>query len=218
MRQPVKANYYWDFDFQDKFGCYLTGDQRPYLAIAGGVLHGDFYLFPRQLFNEQGAVELVRKKDFLHRDQGYSINRAIRDNRQRIVKVIDQKTKRPMRAMPDVVDYRHDHIYDLKTYFINEPPDPGGVFITVDEAPGSVPDGDRSPDFPIPAGYEDAWSNLKRIVQADLDKKYRSQFARYHQAYFQATNRHPTISIYVVLYTKTAVTPQDQPEDSLRKI
>jgi len=217
----VKPNitYHWDFEFQGKFEVDIPEDQRPYLALAGGLLHGDIYGKLAEFFLNQGSFELIRKRDFRHRDRGFSRNRAIRGADLRIVRVIDKKKGKPMMAMPDVVDYRNDRIIDLKTYYLRTPPDEGGIFITVDDVPEAIPSGDKSPnEVEIPKGYEDAWSELKVMIQAELDKKYNTQFERYHHAYFQATGRIPTIHIYVVLYTATKTYEHDRGYGGMRRL
>jgi hypothetical protein len=208
MIRDISANqpvvYYWDFDFQGRFEVDVPDGQKPFLALAGGILHGDFYAQLSALYLNQGAVELKRKKDFVRRDYGFSLNRGIRDANGRIVRVEDQKHRKAMMAMPDIVDYRNDTIIDLKTYYIFTPPQEGGIFVTADDVPHAVPCGDSSPgEVEIPEGYQDSWGDLKCLVERKLDEKYESQFRRYREAYVRATERIPTISVYVVLYTKT---------------
>jgi len=204
----TKVSYFWDFDFQGRFEVDVPDGQKPFLALAGGILHGDFYTKLFELYTNQGAVELRRKKDFGRRDSGFSLNRGIRDINGSIVRVEDQKQRRMMMAMPDVVDYRNDMIIDLKTYYIFAPPEEGGIFVTADDVPNAVPCGGASPiEVEIPVGYQDSWCDLKRIVEGKLDEKYESQFRRYHGAYLQATGRIPTICVYVVLYSRVGSRP-----------
>jgi hypothetical protein len=196
--------YHWDFEFQGRFEVDVPQDQRPYLALAGGLLHGDMYGALSSLFLREGAVELVHKRDFERRDKGFSRNRAIRGADLKVLRVIDEKCGKSMLARPDVVDYRNDRIIDLKTHYIRKPPDDGGILITSEDVTKAAPSGNTSPiEVGIPDGYEDAWGNLKAMIQADLDRKYGSQFQRYHRAYLSAIGRVPEIHIYVVLYTVT---------------
>ena len=74
----ANVTYHWDFEFQGRFEVDLPEDQRPYLALAGGLLHGDIYGKLAELFLNEGSIELVHKRDFRHRDKGFSRNRAIR--------------------------------------------------------------------------------------------------------------------------------------------
>ena len=213
------VTFHWDFDFQGRFEVDVPEDQRPYLAIAGGLLHGDIYRDLAEILIGEGAIELVSKRDFRSRDAGFSRNRAIRGDDLRLVRVVDRKKRKPMAAMPDVVDYRHDRIIDLKTYFIRTAPDPGGIFVTTDQVAQSKPMGDLSPcDSEIPQGYEDAWSGLKTLVQHQLVRKYGSQFARYHEAYCQATGRAPSINVYVVLYALTQHYQRDADYEGMRRM
>lgn len=199
----MRLTFRWDFEFQGQFAVEVPEDLKPYLAMAGSDLHQGWYGGLAELYLSQGAVELKKKKDFKRRDQGFSRNRAIRNNRQRIVKVWDAKKKRLMRAMPDVVDYRHDTIIDLKNHFMKAPPDPGGRFITVEEVGEVIPGEGLPPGFDLPEGHQDAWGELKQGVEAKLSRQYQSQFSRYHRAYQEATGREPHLNIYVVLFCKT---------------
>jgi len=209
----MHVTFRWDFEFQGQFAVEVPEDLRPYLAIAGSDLHGGWYGDLAELFLAQDAIELKKKNDFKRRDKGFSRNRAIRDGKQKIVKVWDEKKKKLMRAMPDVVDYRNDIIIDLKNHFMKAPPDPGGRFVTVEDVGEVVPDDTLPTGFAPPKGYENAWGELKQMVQARLGKKYYSQFSRYHRAYEQATGRTPEINIYVVLFFKTRDTPPDPSEN-----
>lgn len=214
-----QVTYYWDFEFQGQFAVSIPEDKRPYLAIAGGILHGDIYGELGKLLCKQGALELRKKSDFRNRDRGFTKNRAIRGDDLKVVRVMDQKKRKPMMAMPDIVDYRNDTIIDLKTHYLRKPPDEGGIFVTVDDVPGSVPSGEESPqDVEIPHGYEDAWTDLKRLIKRELGKKYESQFNRYHKAYLQATGRNPAINIYVVLYTNTGTCEEEVNEGGIKKL
>ena len=188
-----QVTYYWDFEFQGQFAVRVPEDKRPYLAIAGGVLHGDIYGELSKILCGQGAIELKKKPDFKNRDKGFTKNKAIRGDDLRVIRVMDKKRRKPMMAMPDIVDYRNDTIIDLKTSYIRKPPDEGGIFITVDDAPGSLPSGDSSPeDVEIPHGYEDAWSDLKRLLESELGKKYDSQFNREHYRFVNKIPQDPS--------------------------
>jgi len=200
----LNLQFHWDFDFQGQFEVDVPSDRRPYLAIAGGILHGDIYGKLAQLFLEEGAIELSRKQDFTRRDEGFTRNKAIRSADLKIVRLIDAKTGTPMRAIPDVVDYRNDLIIDLKTYYLRNPPDDGGIFVVaeVPHDPNTMGTA-LHPDAEVPNGYEDAWLDLRAMVETNLRKKYCAQLDRYHRAYLAATGRIPSINIYVVLYALT---------------
>lgn len=215
----LNVNYHWDFEFQGQFKVDVPRDQKPYLALAGGILHGDLYGYLARLFRDEGALELRKRCDFRNRDNGFTTNRAIRGDDLRVVKVMDEKKGKLMMAMPDVVDYRNDVIIDLKTHYFRKPPDQGGRFITANDVSVPTPSGDRSPnEISIPDGYEDAWAELKRFVAVELNKKHESQFMRYHQAYCQATGRVPSINIYVVLYALRSTDYHDRGYGAMRKL
>ncbi len=224
MKERLKisdVNFYWDMDFQSNFILDLPSDKRPLMALAGGVLHGDLYANYKQLM-EEDIVELKKKKDFTNRDNGFSLNRCIRDNQLKLVKVYDAKKKKPMRAMPDIVNYKNDLIIDLKTYYIADttPPDEGGVFLTHPDTPAhELPENTLPTTEEIPDGYEmeNAWEELKRKIEADLFRKYKSQLNRYHEAYHVATSRYPAISIYVILYIKTGTYYHDEEYKGFRR-
>ncbi len=212
--------YHWDFDFQGKFEIDVPENQLPYLAIAGGILHDDIYCKLTEIYLKEGAIELSRKQDFTNRDKGFSRNRAIRGQNLKTIKVFDKKKGKPMMAMPDIVDYRNDLMIDLKTYYLRTPPDKGGKFITIDDVSESetLINDPTSAEFIPPEGYEVAWFDLKEKIQKELEKKYMSQFERYHQAYIQSTNRIPTIHIYVVLYTVTETYEHDDGYRGMKKL
>jgi len=220
LNKQLKISYYWDLDFQADFILDDPEDRRPFIALAGGILHGDLYSKYRELMKKHNAIELRRKKDFKKRDQGYSINRAIRNNNLKIVKVFDQQREKYMRASPDIVDYRKDSIIDLKTYFLKDstPPDEGGIFITSKDAKIVTPTQNTCTDEnTIPKGYEDGWGDLKKRIESKLNKKYESQMNRYHDAYYIATNRHPSMNIYVVLYLSQGTYYHDEEYLGLRR-
>ncbi|MDO9262887.1 MAG: hypothetical protein Q7U02_02895, partial [Desulfosalsimonadaceae bacterium] len=180
-------NFYWEMDFQTGFILDSPIDKRPFLALAGGALHEDLYLYYKQLMEEYGIIELKKKKDFNNRDNGFSLNKCIRDNKLKIVKVYDEKRKKTMRAMPDIVDYSKDTIIDLKTYYMSDPtpPDEGGIFLTHEnQFPSTLPEGILSNKDDVPDGYEDAWGNLKEKIEGELYDKYKSQLTRYYEAYY----------------------------------
>lgn len=207
-------------DFQTGFILDYPIDKRPFIALAGGALHKDLYLYYKQLMEEYGTVELKTKKDFKNRDNGFSLNRCIRDSNLRIVKVYDEKNQKFMRAMPDIVDYSKNTIIDLKTYYMSDPtpPDEGGIFLTSDNSFSStLPEGVISNKDGVPDGYEDAWGNLKEKIEGDLYDKYKSQLTRYHEAYYIATNRMPTMNVYVILYMATGTYYHDEEPYGLRK-
>jgi len=219
-QKQLVIKYYWDFDFQADFILDNPEDRRPFIALAGGILHGDLYSKYRELMKEYNAIELKKKMDFKKRDHVFSINKAIRDKNLKIVKVFDQQQKKYMRASPDIVDYRKDSIIDLKTYFLKDPtpPDKGGIFITDKDANiiTSTQDNTVNEDS-IPEGYEDGWGDLKKSIESKLNKKYESQMNRYYDAYYLATNRYPTINIYVVLYISQGTFYHDEEYYGLRK-
>jgi hypothetical protein len=162
---------------------------------------------------------LKRKKDFKKRDTGFSLNRSIRDSSGNLVRVYDRKYKKPTLAMPDIVDFRNDVIIDLKTYFIFESPEEGGILVTVDTAPKAVPCGDSSPEsVSIPEGYKDSWRELKELIEEKIGRKYASQLDRYREAYLLATGRTPVIKVFVVLYTKTYGYAHDKGYGGMRKL
>jgi hypothetical protein len=39
---PHRVTYFWDFEFQGRFEVDVPDDQKPFLALAGSILHGDF--------------------------------------------------------------------------------------------------------------------------------------------------------------------------------
>ena len=149
-----------------------------------------------------------KKHDFIkYRDRGFSIERSIRGSDGKAVKAFDEKLKREMIAMPDVVDYRNDEIIDLKTYYLREPPDKGGHFVTVEDLEQPADDSNASL---VPEGYEDAWADLRRMVESEIYNKYNAQLNRYSDAYFKATGRVPAVNVFVVLYALTRTYEHDQ--------
>lgn len=217
-RSDIK--FYWEMEFQTGFILDYPPDKRPFIALAGGALHEDLYVYYKQLMKKCGAIELKRKNDFKNRDSGYSLNKCIRDRHLKIVRVFDEKNKKEMRAMPDIVDYTKDSIIDLKTYYIKDPtpPDEGGIFITHENplAPTSPPNILSNKDK-IPDGYENAWDNLKQKTEGILFNKYKNQLTRYHEAYYIATDRYSTINIYVILYISTGTYYHDEKYQGVRK-
>ena len=85
----MAVTYYWDFEFQGRFEVDVPEGQKPFLALVGGILHGDFYAKLSELYTSQSAIELRKKKDFSLRDSGFSLNRAIRDASGGVIRVID---------------------------------------------------------------------------------------------------------------------------------
>jgi len=164
---------------------------KPYLADAGRNLHKEALEQFRQQCTDEGAVELLKKSDFVKfRDGGFSICKAIRDSDGKAVKIFDGNNKRRMISIPDFVDYRKDIIIDLKTLHFRSPHDQGGIFVT-----------ERS-QLAIPQGYEDATEEFERNIEAKCAIKYKTQFERYKLAYSKATGRAATLHVYIVPYAK----------------
>jgi hypothetical protein len=200
----VSVTYRWDFEFQGKFELLSTGHDWPYFAIAGSLLHEDFNERLTKEYEGRGLMKLVTRRDFrLSRDRGFSLGRAIRGVDGRAVQVMDQKRRKPMRALPDVVDYTTDTVIDLKTHHLREPPHKGGILLTLEDFPGAIP-GDASPPLEdLTDNYIDAWPYLKADIEKKLEKQYGSQLQRYHDAYVLATGRSPSLNVYVVLFART---------------
>jgi len=164
---------------------------KPCLAEAGANLHRQVLEQLRQQSINEGAVELLKKSDFVKfRDKGFSICKAIRGSDGRAVKVFDENNKRRMISIPDFVDYRKDIIIELKTLHFRSPPDKGGIFVT------------KCSQSAIPQGYEDATEELERYIEARCATKYKAQFERYKVAYLKATGHPATLHVYVVPYAK----------------
>jgi len=143
----------------------------------------------------QGKIELKSKDDYPYfRENGFSVEKAIKDINGNTIKVKDKKENRLMISIPDFVDYKDDLIADIKTVHFRDPPDEGGIFIT------EIMDTEK---IDIPDNYEDATDDLYEKAMEELEKKHNSQFTRYKEAYRQATGRDPTLYIYPLIYTPT---------------
>lgn len=164
---------------------------KPSLAEFGTYLHQEAIKQFRDQCFDDGAVELIRKSDFIKfRDDGFSICKAIRDSEGKALKVFDEANKRYMISIPDFVDYRNDIIIDLKTIYFQSPPEPNGIFVT--ECSNPV----------VPPDYEDATELFGTDNEAKCSKRYEAQLERYKLAYSSATGRSATLHVYVVPFAK----------------
>lgn len=72
MNIPIA--HHWEFDFQGKYEVDIPRDQKPFWAIAGGLLHNEFSVRLIELFNQEHAARLRSHHDYrTSRDSGYSI-------------------------------------------------------------------------------------------------------------------------------------------------
>ena len=197
------VQFFWDFDMQQSFKVYGSDEIMTLLAQVGTDFNNDFDQTFRTNYSMKGIPELIYRKDFINRDQGFSLGRCIRDDNLKIVMVWDEKKKRMMRAMPDLADYRNDTIVDLKTVFFRKPLRQGDRFLTEKDLEGvTIPNDDLPEDFQMPDGYANAMTDFKKEIEGMLIKKYASQIKRYREAYTMATKRSPTIVLYPIVYAK----------------
>ncbi|MFX0211600.1 MAG: hypothetical protein ACFFDT_36830 [Candidatus Hodarchaeota archaeon] len=165
--------------------------KKPVFAHAGTDLHDIILQEFRNQRLIQGKVELRKKRDYIDfRDNGFSVEKSIRDANGKSVKVYDEKQKKEMISIPDFVDYADDLICDIKTGHIDEPPDEGGIFVTEETNMEKVE---------IPDDYEDATDELYALVIEEIKKTCESQFKRYKEAYKQATGRDPPLLVYPII-------------------
>ena len=199
----LKINYIWEFELVEKLVSEKNESQNAYLAIAGGLIHNRFENNVVQYFNSVGRKELKRKKDmFGSKRDGFTIEKAIRDQNGKIVKAFDKKKNRFMICRPDIVDYGGDEIIDLKSYYLKKEPHKDGIFITADQSGSKTPKQNRSASK-VNYGFYDAFLELKEYVENKIAGKYESQLYRYKNAYNIATNRECKITVYIILFTKT---------------
>jgi len=165
--------------------------KKPVFAHIGTDLHDIILEQFRNQRTSQGKGELRKKRDYIDfRDDGFSVEKSIKDANGKSVKVYDEKQKKEMISIPDFVDYRDDLICDIKTVYIDEPPDEGGFFVTEETNMNKVE---------IPEDYEDATDELHILAMEKISKTYKSQFDRYKEAYKQATGRKPELLVYPII-------------------
>jgi len=167
--------------------------KKPVFAHIGTDIHDKLLEQFRNQRIIQGKVELRKKRDYIDfRDNGFSVEQSIKDANGKSVKVYDAKQKKEMMSIPDFVDYKDDLICDIKTVYIDEPPDEGGIFVTEETNMNKVE---------IPDNYEDATDELYINAMKKISKTYKSQFDRYKEAYKQATGRKPELLVYPIMNT-----------------
>jgi len=169
--------------------------RKPIFAHAGTWIHDEILKQFRNQRINQDKVELRTKEDYqIFRNNGFSVERSIKDVDGNSVKVHDDKNGKIMTSIPDFVDYVDDLICDIKTVHIHDPPDEGGFFVTEEMDVKKVE---------IPEDYEDATGELYGKAMEKIKKQYVSQFKRYKEAYKQATGRDPELYIYPIIYAPT---------------
>lgn len=155
---------------------------RRYKAPRGGFgkVHSEYFQkLANDLVQKRNRIELdylKRPKEYCgYADEGFTVSKAIRDRNGATIKVAGKI------SMPDLVDYKEDRIYDLKTIIWSL------IFCLPKTETGEL-------------NKFTADEVVKLVVH-----RSKHQFERYIKAYWLARNRIPTLMIAVAGFDRRVV-------------